>query len=104
MDGSIRSFFRHVSGVPNENMQGAEERKRKRNTVPPTSTSRSSMLESRFVNDESPPKKLRNKDEANDATNKNLPKSIESLYKSIFSAQKELEAGRSLNEDALGDM
>jgi hypothetical protein len=103
MDGSIRSFFRHVSGVPNENIQDAEkERKRKRNTVGAASAYRSSTLEGGLANDDSPPKKPRNKDghpKANDATNKNLPKSIESLYKSIMSAQKELEAGRSLNED-----
>ena len=103
MDGSIRSFFRHVSGVPNENIQDAEkERKRKRNTVGTTLASPSSTLESGLANDDSPPKKPRNKDghpEANDTTNKNLPKSIESLYKSILSAQKELEAGRSLNEE-----
>jgi hypothetical protein len=100
MDGSIRSFFRHVSGVPNENMQDAEK-------VGITLASRSSTLESGLVDHESPPKKIRNKDgylEANDATNKNLPKSIESLYESISSAQKELEAGRSLNENALSDM
>jgi hypothetical protein len=106
LDGSIRSFFRHVSGVPNESMQDAEkERKRKRNAVGITSAS--SVLERSLVDDEYPPKKLRNKDghpEANEATNKNLPKSIESLYESILNAQKELEAGRSLNEDALGDM
>jgi hypothetical protein len=89
-------------------MQDAEkERKRKRNAVGITSASRSSVLEKSLVDDEYPPKKLRNKDghpEANEATNKNLPKSIESLYESILNAQKELEAGRSLNEDALGDM
>ena len=108
MDGSIRSFFRHVSGVPNENMQDAEkERKRKRNTIGTTLASRSSTLESGLVDHDSPPKKLRNKDgypEANDVTSKNLPKSIESLYESILSAQRELEAGRSLNENALSDM
>ena len=102
LDASIRSFFRHVSGVQNENMHDAEkEKKRKRGTV--TSNSRSSLPENGLAYHESPHKMFRNSDgsreEVNDVANKSLPKSIESLYESILSAQKELEAGRNWNAE-----
>jgi hypothetical protein len=103
LEASIRSFFRTVTGVQNANMQDPDaEKKRKRPTV--ISNSRLSVLEN-AVADQSPPKKLRNKDgytqEPNEVTKDSLPKSIESLYESILSAQKELEAGRNWNADAI---
>jgi hypothetical protein len=107
LDASVRSFFRHISGVQNENMQNADkEKKRKWGTS--YLNSRSPRRDSGFVNDESPHKKLRNKDgygeEATEVTNKALPKSIKSLYESILSAQKELEAGRGWEADESSEM
>jgi hypothetical protein len=102
LDASVRSFFRHVSGVQNENMQDADkEKKRKLGTS--YLNSRLPMYDSGFVDEEFPHKKLRNKDgyeeEATEITNKALSKSIKSLYESILSAQEELEAGRSWEAD-----
>jgi len=103
VEASVRTFFRTVTGVQNANMQDPDpEKKRKRLTV--TSNSRLSVLEN-VVADQSPPKKLRNKDgytqEPNEVTNGSLPKSIESLYESILSAQKELEAGKNWSADTI---
>ena len=106
MDESVRSFFRHVSGVPSESMQDEKDRKRKRDMagLPPPGSGLPVLENSGHENQESPQKKVRNKEahqEKGDAINNSLPKSIESLYESILSAQKELEAGRSLNADSL---
>jgi len=107
LDASVRSFFRHISGVQNENMQG-EDKEKKRKWGTSFLNSRLPIPDSGFVNDEIPHKKLRNKDgygeEATGVTNKALPKSIKSLYESILSAQKELEAGRSWEADELSAM
>jgi hypothetical protein len=93
----MRSFLRHISAASNENRLDPEvEKKRKRESARLSSNvvSNSSALPS--VEDRAPNKKLRNMDEYRDDahTSNALPKSIESLYASIMSAEKELEAGR----------
>ena len=106
LDASIRSFARHITGIPNENVQDKdkEEKKRKREIARKTSTA--SMVPSPIgiTGDESPSKKLRNGEDEIDETRKVLPKSIASLYESIQSAQRELEASRSWEADVLDEM
>lgn len=59
---------------------------------------------SQVVNSVTHNKKMRNGGDVDDGalgSKRSLPKSIESLYESIFNAQKELEAGKAL--DVEGD-
>jgi len=100
---SIRSFLRHVSGMPNEMVQETEkEKKRKRGNLGESSNHQ--ILENAHVTHELPSKKLRNNDGYGEQGSKRLSTSIESLYESILSAQKELEAGRTWTEEVLGNL
>jgi hypothetical protein len=107
LEASVRSFVRHITGTSNEVVQDKdkEEKKRKRGTPVRTSfgVSRNST-----ARDESPSKKLRNIegdiDNTIDGPRKVLPKSIKSLYESILSAQKELEAGKSWDAEVFANV
>ena len=104
LEASFRSLLRHVSGTPNENMLDREqEKKRKRGTAIPLGLGESVL--GGVVEIISPPKKLRNGDHYKQETAKEsakvLSKSVGSLYESISSAQKELEAGRRWTEEML---
>ena len=85
-----------------------EEKKRKRGNMRNSSSGGSnSVSDIRTAGDESPSKKLRNSEldlETIDGTRKVLPKSIASLYESILSAQKELEAGKGWEAEAFEKM
>ena len=104
LETSIRSLLRHLSAIPNENMQDAEkEKKRKRETVGVSdSMSQSSVPDGIITEYKSPPKRIRNGDGSHERAN--LPKSIEALYESILSAQEELEAGRTWREEEFDSM
>jgi hypothetical protein len=103
---SIRSFFRHITGAPNESDQDAK--KQKRDTIGAASRALISSAEKHPVSNSIPQnKKLRNDEEGgfSEGKRKSLPKSIESLYQSIFNAEKEMEAGRALEvEEHWGDV
>jgi hypothetical protein len=106
LEASVRSFVRHITGTPNEVVQDKdkEEKKRKRRMPGRTSIGVSSKSTAR---DESPSKKLRNIEDVDnpvDGTRKVLSKSIKSLYESILSAQKELEAGKSWDAGVMENM
>jgi hypothetical protein len=96
----MRSFFRHITGAPNESNQDAENaKKRKRDTIGAASRALVSSWEKHPFSGSIPQnKKLRNDKEGGFSASKrkSLPKSIESLYESIFMAEKEMEAGRAL--------
>jgi hypothetical protein len=105
-ESSLRSFMRHVTGARNEIMKETElEKKRKRREVSLASSHQPRAAKFMADGIRSPPKRSRieefgsvvGRDDKGDGK---LPKSIESLYKSIMSAQEELEAGRSWSEDA----
>lgn len=109
LETSVRSFMRHVTGTRNEapkQMEIEKKRKRRDGSIAPSELSQMSNIMVDGIS--SPPKKYKNNEEtmetgANGSSEK-LPKSIESLYKSIMSAQEELEAGRNWSQDALGDL
>jgi hypothetical protein len=105
---SIRSFFRHITGAPNESNQDAENaKKRKRDTIGAASRAQISSTEKQPVSNSIPQnKKLRNDEEGgfSEGKRRSLPKSIESLYESIFNAEKEMEAGRVWEEHLEGDV
>jgi hypothetical protein len=87
-----------------------KEKKRKRGPAPVSSDdfSQISVADENVAENHTPPKRVRGRDEylpeAHNVTTKTLSKSIESLYASILSAQKELEAGRNWRGDAFADM
>lgn len=96
LEASLRSFCRHASAIPNENMQDAEkEKKRKREFM--RVLSQSATPDGIISEPKSPPKKVKNGDDSNGDAK--LPKSIAALYQSILNAQAELEAGRNWREE-----
>jgi hypothetical protein len=101
LETSIRSFMRHVTGIPNESLQDPEkEKKRKRVNGHNTSDKLSelSVADATVERVVSPVKRVRGDSVVGDQE-KRLPKSIESLYESIMRAQEELEVGRSWSVD-----
>jgi hypothetical protein len=105
LDASIRSFLGHVSGSLNEVTQDVEK-KRKRIIMQrlPDNTAQTVVRVDSTVDNESPSKKFRSEAgylEEIEVRKTNLPKSIESLYKSILRAQEELEAGKVWQADML---
>ena len=109
LESSLRSFARHFTGVRNDvvrEMESEKKRKRRDGSMAPTETSQLPSVMTDGVL--SPPKRHRNEDitpvSTNGDVNGKLPKSIESLYKSIMSAQEELEAGRNWSANALTEM
>jgi hypothetical protein len=104
---SLRSFLRYVTSTPNDTLQdGDKEKKRKRASgVSTDNVSQSSIPPRSSFDNGSPPKRSKNEEDGVDEVrNQILPKSIESLYASILSAEKEIEAGRSWNGELLSDM
>jgi hypothetical protein len=98
LDGSVKSFMRHVSGAVNGSMDESEKkRKRDPRKSPVEGKSQIHLPASTNGIHSLPAKRVRNQDVADEKTDHNsqkLPKSIESLYASIMSAEKELEAGK----------
>jgi hypothetical protein len=99
LDASVKSFMRHVSGAVNGNMDESEK-KRKRDPRKSSVEGKSQLHVPASTNGTHslPAKRVRNQDvdadETTDYSSQKLPKSIESLYASIMSAEKELEAGK----------
>lgn len=107
LDASIRSFMRHVSGFRNEVMEEVEKEKKRKHVIMQDLLDYNPQVAIRVdgvVDDESPSKKVRSEEgylEQTDVGKANLPKSIESLYKTILRAQEELEAGKTWKADLL---
>lgn len=102
--------MRHVSAGLNTNDYDPDnDRKRKRGSVS-NSLSRvtqSPAIQRNLAGTISPPKRVKNIEEPVAQTPQvdgKLPRSIESLYESIMSAQKELEVGRAWQSSRLEDM
>jgi hypothetical protein len=111
LDASVRSFVRHVSGAVNGNMDDSEKEKKRKREVSKSSVEALSLSRApRGTNGTHslPAKRLRNhedhSEERTDSGSQKLPKSIESLYASIMSAEKELESGRDWGRDVLSDV
>lgn len=110
LETSVRSFMRHVNAGLNTNQYDPDnDRKRKRgsdfNSI--SGVTQSPAIQRNLAGIVSPPKRTRSVEEAVAQTAKvdgKLPRSIESLYESIMSAQKELEVGRAWQSNRLEDM
>jgi hypothetical protein len=101
LDASVRSFIRHVSGAVNGSMDDSEKEKKRKREVSKSSVEPPSLSHAPHGTNGThslPAKRIRNQEdhseERPDSGSQKLPRSIESLYASIMSAEKELEAGR----------
>ena len=109
LEASMRSFLRHISAASNENRADLELEKKRKQELVRVSTNGAPHFSGphNAVGEEySRNKTLRNVDGHPEGTPRSsvLPKSIESLYASILSAEKELEEGRRWNGDEVNDM
>jgi hypothetical protein len=107
LESTLRSLVRHVTGSRNEVAKDiALEKKRKRAEIAmsPPHVRHESVPNGAMKELTSPPKKVRNGESPSPVAERKLSKSIESLYKSIMSAQEELEAGRTWERYASNDM
>lgn len=110
LEVSLRSFMRHINaGLNAHTYDPDKDRKRKRgsNSISHNPTSRSPIIQRSTTGDISPPKRVKGDEEANahtSQTNQKLPRSVESLYKSIMSAQKEMEAGRAWETNEMDEL
>ena len=108
LEVSVRSFMRHINARSNSNMQDFDnEKKRKRLATSHNTITQSPAGQQDLAGSISPPKRVKN-DEDGDGykgqTDRRLPRSIESLYKSIMSAQEEIEVGRAWEANELEEM
>lgn len=101
LDASVRSFIRHVSGAVNGSMDDSEKEKKRKRDARKSSVEALSLFHTPNSTNEThsvPTKRVRNQEdhseERRDSGSQKLPKSIESLYASIMSAEKELNPGK----------
>jgi hypothetical protein len=110
LEVSVRSFMRHVNADLIANMLDPDkERKRKRGSGLNSHNhiTRSPVVPRSLPDNISTPKRVRSEEDAEVQTgqiNRKLPRSIESLYESIMSAQKEMEVGRAWEADELMEL
>ena len=109
LEVSVRSFMRHVNAGQITNMQDPDkERKRKRGSALNSYNhiTRSPVVPRSLPDNISTSKRVRNEETEvqTGQINRKLPRSIESLYESIMSAQKEMEVGRAWEADELMEL